>query len=242
MIKNRKTIRVYAFVFALMLTLLLSSMIGTTAGKKPANPGRSVKSWDIKIWIGVEGEDTVLQPYDGKDYLFAQNYPCSGGLWDPPSDKGPPRQRGWAYGALYLSKYLEGGEWVGDYCGTYEETENPPLSPLYYSDTNTAISVRIQHDITPPGAITETGQDYWTFNLDWIRWTTDSVPTIYMLTAQTDDGPGAEGMLDNEVWVILFDEADATLESYVPGPDPPSHLWDGTVSFTVEMSRTAHEP
>jgi len=259
-IKNRKFIRVYAFAFVIMLILLLSPMIGTTAGKKPVNPGKSVKTWDLKIRIGLENEDIVLISSDHEDqegfYLFAEDVPCSGGLWDLPSEKGNPRTRGWAGGALYLYKQpveVEPGEWawVGDSCGTYQLVAVPDkidpdllLSSFYDPTDNVTVGVIIEHQITPPRDGYPDGEDYWTFRLEWAD---DSDPdpssgvTIYTLRAQTADGPGEEVTLDGAVWTVQFIGVVATLESYIMwGPNPPVDLWSGTVSFTLEISRKPH--
>jgi len=242
-------------------------MIGITAGKRPVSPGKSVKTWDLTIKIGIgelngEGNPEDIELID--DSLVAVDVPCSGGLWNLPKEKGRGRQGGFAGGGLYLFKQPVVGEvgyeWVGDYCGKYQlaDVVNPPLA-FPYELSDLTVELIIQHQITPPETVTDLGQNYWTFTL---RWTDGDNPdpglayTIYTLTAQTDEGPGKEGTLDDEGWVVLFEQALATLSSYVrepppdplpepppelpQGPQPPPPLWEGFLSFTVEISRLPH--
>lgn len=265
-IKNIKSIRVYTFTCVLMLMILLSTMIGTTAGKKPDRPGKPVETWDLKIWIGIKDtdgnpiEDIVLM---APEYLFAEDVPCSGGLWDFPSEKGNPNRRGWASGWFSLHQWQneETGVWAGDDCGTYNLANVPneigelALDTFYDPDEDLTVDVSIQHEITPPGTIAELGENYWAFRLSWVVYPdpapdSDPDPFVYKsytLTAKTENGPDETGEFDDTTgWTVPFFEAAATLYSFEyhsNDPDKQNVLeWAGDVSFTVEISRTPYVP
>ena len=240
-----------------MVIFLLSPMIGTTVGKKPDNPGKPVETWDLKIRIGIgelngigNPEDIVLASSDHEDqdgfYLFAEDVPCSGGLWNLPSEKGPPRERGWAFGAIDLG-------WGGENCGTYqlahvlEPNSDPPLYlDDFYESTDLTVRVSIQHQISPPREGYPLGENYWTVHLDWLDGPDPEDCTRYMLRAQTNDGPEAEGTLSETTgWLVEFIGAEAILYSYEyppVGETPVPPIWEGTVGFTVEIARSPHEP
>ena len=81
----KKSARVCTFVFVLMLMLLLSSMIGTTVGKKPDNPVKPGKPpsdlvpADFEIRIGGEGTQDIT--LDSPTFLDVQDE--VGGYWLP---------------------------------------------------------------------------------------------------------------------------------------------------------------
>jgi hypothetical protein len=245
-IKNSKSIRVYTFVFVLMLILLLSSMIGTTVwadkpADKPGKSGKSVKTWDLKIRIGETGEDIVLQTPDHEDgvYLFAEDVPCSGGLWNLPKEKGNWRTR-YAFGHVDLFG------WEGDDCGTYfmapvPDNSNPEINlDQFYDQLNDLTTrVSIQHDINP---LTE--ENYWKYYLSWLDDSTANLDDWYEFRASTNPDYAAEGTLTDDVWTVPFNEASATLYYYSDGepPVPPTLRWEGPVSFTVEITRSPHVP
>lgn len=249
-IKNRKSILVYSF--ALILALLLSSMIGTTIGKKPDNPVKSVETWDLQIWVGMkdsEGnpmEDIVLME---PDYLFAEDVPCSGvggGLWDQPMKKGKnPNTNN--YLAAAVSLYAPDG----DDCGTYQladveghNSDGQPASLGNFPLENDDIDyVSIRHNVWPVGE----GEDYWTFVIRWILNPDPYAYVFYELSAWTDKDYELEGTLsEEEGWTIPFNEADAMLYSSwideAPNDGVPDNFdWMGILSFTVRITRTLHE-
>jgi len=99
-IKNRKTVRVYAFAFALISIVLLSSMIGTIAAKKPTNPGQPDNKgpkpppppplYEFYISIGQTGDDLVL--VDGPLIVQSRVDTCG---WNWPPEKGT-KYGGWS--------------------------------------------------------------------------------------------------------------------------------------------------
>lgn len=258
-VKNRKTILVSSFASISIIALLLSSMIGTTVGKKPSNTGKPVERWDLKIRIGIGElngignlEDIVLISSDHEDqdgfYLFAEDVPCSGGLWNLPSEKGPPRERGWAFGAIDLG-------WTGEDRGTYylahvldPNTDPPVYLDDFYEPTDPTVAFSIQHQISPPREGYPLEEDYWTFHLAWLD-SPDSTPeegTMIFAQIQTDNGPEAEGTLSETMgWLVEFIGAEATLYCYEYPPvdeTPPLAIWEGSVSFTVGITRSPHAP
>ena len=220
--KSRMHISSHTFAWTLILMFLLSLTMGTTVwGAKPPGTPDRFKTWDLKIWIGVEGEDIVLTSPDhgGEDgiYLFAEDYPCSGGLWDLPPVKGSPYTRGRAHGMVTLL-------WPD--CGTYQLA-----SPLdeYYNPTNPTIRVAIQHSVTP-------SSDYWNFYLCWNL--TDAIGRD--LQVETNNDLVTEGTLSDEGWLVEFNDSEAMISTwYWDGSDYVVD-WRGEVSFTVKITRSPH--
>ena len=250
-IKNRKPIYTHVFVTALLLTLLLSLLIGIVVAPKPDkpgkpdSPGKSVKTWDLKIWIGIgdlkEPEDINLTSplHDDGIYLFAEDVPCSGGLWDLP---GKGKMKSYVSGSVSLTSI------EGDDCGTYNlanvEGYNSTGQPVSLDDfpleDEEIVYVSIQHQTTPMG------NDFWRFVIQWGK---PDPYEFYELKACTDpltnwDGD-PEGTLSDEGWVVPFngtEGAEAMLYSDWTDEDPidgvpDNYDWKGPVSFTVKITR-----
>jgi hypothetical protein len=253
-IRNRKPIYTHVFVTALLLTLLLSLLIGIVVAPKPEkpgkpdSPGKSVKTWDIKISIGIgdlkEPEDINLTSPVHEDgiYLFAEDVPCSGGLWDLP---GKGKMKSSVSGDVSLFS------WEGDDCGNYDladlEGYNNTGQPVSLGDfpleDEDIAYVSIQHTITPMG------NDFWIFVILWVLNPGPQDPEFFELEACTDpltnwDGD-PEGTLTDDVWLVEFvgtEEAEAMLFSDWTDEDadgvPDNYDWKGPVSFTVEITRS----
>lgn len=245
------------FVFLSILMLLLSAVMGTIvwAKGKPASPVKPVETWDLKIRIGIgelngEGnpEDVVLETpaHDDGVYLFAEDVPCSGGLWNLPKKTGGyPNKNNYLAAAVSLYAY------DGDDCGTYQladvegyDSDGQPASldnfPLENDDI---VFVSIRHHVWPMGE----GMDYWTFVIQWELNPDPYAYVFYELSAWTNKDYELEGTLsEEEGWIIPFNEADAMLYSSWIDEDPndgvpDNYNWMGTLSFTVQITRTLPE-
>jgi hypothetical protein len=239
-VKNRKSNRIAPFVFLLMLTLLLSTTIGTNvwAQGKPARPGKTVETWDLKIWLEEPGEDIILlsphhEDEDPAIYLFAEDIPCSGGLWGEPMKKGGNPNRN-----NYLAAQVDLIKDYGDDCGTYQLPLSLDDFPLEDDDI---VHVSIRHHVWPVGE----GMDYWTFVIHWVLNPDPYEYEFYELSAWTDKNYEPEGTLsEEEGWTVPFDEADAMLYSSWDndGDGMPDVIdWTGVLSFTLRITRTLHE-
>jgi hypothetical protein len=238
-IKYKKIIWIYTFVFVSMLMLLLSTTTGTIVwGKgKPARPGKPVETWDLKIWLEEPGEDIVLlSPFhDGEDpaiYLFAEDIPCSGGLWEEPMKKGKNPNRN-----NYLAAQVDLIKDYGDDCGTYQLPASLDTFPL---ENNDIVHVSVRHNIWPM----EEGMDYWTFAIHWVINPDPYDYEFYQLDVWTDKGDNPEGTLsEEEGWIIPFNGAEAMLYSRWDndGDGVPDVIdWTGSLSFTIRLTRTLH--
>lgn len=236
-IKNSKSIRVYTFACALILIILLSSIIGTIAAKKPDKP--SSETWDIKIWIGLKDsngnpiEDIVLMT---PEYLFVEDVPSSGvggGLWDQPMKKGNRPNKN-NYLAAQVNLYKDDG----DDCGTYQLPASLDDFPLENDDI---VHVGIRHHVWPVGE----GMDYWTFVIRWVLNPDPYEYEFYGLSVWTNKDYEPEGTLsDEEVWTVPFNEADAMLYPTMIDDDgdgiPDVVDWTGSLSFTIIITRSPH--
>lgn len=267
-IKNRKSIYAHVFVTALLMTLLLSLLTGIVVApkpdkpEKPAPPGKTVETWDLTIRIGIGNDDDIVleesdyQDQDGYYYLFAEDVPCSGELWNFPDEPKGKSNKGYVNAQFSLhGGYNETtGEWEGDDCGTYEldpvpgtNSDDPPQTtylnetipedPEYY-----VREVDIGHHANP-----YLEQDYWWFRLFWtLRYPDPNVWSLYSLCAWTDDGPEGEVTpTEGNELLIPFTEVNAVLSSWFvahPVIGAEHYEWAGTVSFTVKISRTPHVP
>jgi len=261
MIQNRKFIRAHTFVWALMLILLLSSIMGTTVwaktGKpdKPGKPPSEPEKFDYQIWIGNgplgSSEDLVLQSYGELDYLVVENVGYSG-RWLPPPLKGKKNIEGWSVG-------LEKSE--GDYCGTYDINNANLIAALIaneiYPITDKAVyRFRIQHRLTLPwvGDVPphpSEKADYWFILIDFELGTFGPVPGsdppidalhLLMLVGETDTGLEPEGEYDEttDTWTVYFNEAWFRVTENSESGEI-EELWTGQLSFTVKIERTLGE-
>ena len=247
-IKNSKSVRIWSFAYVLMLMLLLSSTLGTNAAKKPAEPpgkpdnlGKPVETWDLEIWIGIDGEDIVLQ----NPPLSAIDVPCSFGLWNipDPDTKGNGRKDRYVSAQLYLVTDL------GDDCGTYTmkhvegtnsyNEQQAWLDEVIPDNTQHYLNeVDIGHQKNP------LQQDFWWFRLIWS-------PEVcnpdewggYQLYAWTNkDSEGEVMPPEGNELAISFEEVDAVFTGDMPGPldVPENYEWLGKVSFTITITREPH--
>ncbi len=255
-IKDTKSVGTRTFVHLMVVMLLLSSMIGITVWAekpeeppgKPDNPGKTVETWDLQIYIGIkdsEGnpiEDIVLMD---PDYLSAEDVPCSAGLWNIPD----PEAKGNGRKDRYVSAQLSFVTALGDDCGTY--TMNPVEGKNSYNEEpvwldqvipdNTQYylgEVDIGHQKNP------LEQDYWWFRLIW----SPEIPSpgewsCYQFYAWTDKSSDGEVMPpEGDELVITFENEDAVFTGDMPGPldVPENYEWLGKVSFTITIIREPH--
>lgn len=207
---------------------------------KPASPGKPVETWDLTIWIGEDGEDLVLTD---PEYLFAEDVPCSGGLWDLPKKKGEkPNPSNFLAASVDLMAYY------GDNCGTYQLAdlmgynsagEEAWLVGDFHLETYEVAYVRIEHLVSPMGE----GKDFWRVYIHWVVNPDPNSYAFYEFRAWTNRDYNLEGTLsEEEGWVIPFNGADAILFSDWTDDDadgvPDNYDWMGTVSFTVRIARS----
>jgi hypothetical protein len=248
-VKNSKSIRVYTFVFVLMLILLHSSMIGTTvwakSGKpdKPGKPPSEPEKFDYQIWIGNRPlgslENLVLQSYGELDHLVVENVSYSG-RWLPPPTKGKKSLEGW-------SVSLKKSE--GDYCGTYDINKEDLIDVLIaneiYPITDKAVfRFYIQHRLSE-------NADYWFILIDFELGTFGPVPGsdppvdaphLLMLVGKTDTGLELDGEYDEttDTWTVYFNDAWFRVTENTESGEI-EELWTGQLSFTVKIKRTLCE-
>jgi len=246
-IKDSKSIRVCTFVFVLMLILLLSSMIGTTvwAKGKPDKPGKpeqpEAADFEIRIGEGSGTQDITLNPPDS--FLYVENE--VGGYWLPPPTKGKAPREGWGVGL--------GPEGEGDYCGKYiindSELANIMTSEGFDSDLE-AYRFNIFHSVETNFQKGE--GDYWRIGIQWEvgTWVYPNpppyvIPRFLILSGNTNMNAEWEGTYDEtaDTWTVTFDNAEFKLYENTTEPDDPdtgsvlNKLWDGQLSFTVEIER-----
>jgi hypothetical protein len=241
-----------------MLILLVSSMIGTTvwAKGKPNRPGKPPsEKFDYQIWIGNgplgSPEDLVLQSYDELDHLVVENVGYSG-RWLPPPTKGKKNIVGWSIG-------LEKSE--GDYCGTYDINDQSLVDALYLNedfdiDDQDVYRFYIRHltkEYWTEDNPNPSKADFWHIIIQWEAGTLSIpndpdpiiIPHFSILDGKTDTGLEPEGVYDEnaDTWTITFDTAEFELYENTTEPDDPdtgsvlNKLWDGQLSFTVEIRR-----
>ena len=246
-IEKQKVVR-GTLAFLLLLMLLFSSIMGTiVAGKpdkppeKPDNPREPVETWDLEVWIGIDGEDIVLQ----NPPLSCVDVSCSFGLWDipDPETKGNGRKDRYVSAQLYLVTDL------GDDCGTYtmknvEGTnsfnEEPTwLDQVIPDNTQYYLSeVDIGHQKNP------LEQDYWWFRLIWSPevCNPDEWGGFQLYAWTNKDSDGEVLPPEGDELVIPFEEVDAVFTGDWPGPIdvPENYEWLGKVSFTITIIREPH--
>ncbi len=242
-IKNRKFILAPKFVWALMLILLVSSMIGTTVWAKPDKPGKPSRpepeTADFNIWIGEVDEDIIL---DSPSHFSVED--VVGGYWLPSPTKGKaPKGMTWRIDLISV----EGDDCVtytiADVLGVtpYEEKRLSVILSNHGIDVTTpAIFFSIEHvqKRSPYGGVS----DYWQISIAWQV----EVPGTQMLQTHgiiclTDMDAGLEGVYDSgdDVWTVTFDNAEAgLLENLDEGGRDMFVLWEGTLSFIVTITRT----
>jgi hypothetical protein len=248
-IQDRKSIRVHTFVFVVTLIFLLSSMIGTTVWAKPNKPEKPEKPppdlepANFLIWIGRESgvHEIRLNPPD--DYLYVENE--VGGYWLPPPPKGKAPREGWGVGL--------GPEGEGDDCGKYIINDAELADIMTAKGFDSALAAyrfNIFHSAEPNP---RTGEgDYWHISIQWDVGTwvypnppPDVIPRFLLLSGNTNMNPVWEGVYDEtaDTWTVTFDTAEFELHENTTEPDDPdtgsvlNKLWDGHLSFTVEIQR-----
>ena len=211
-----------------MLTLLLSPMIGTTAGKKPDNPGPKPppRPETFLFDISIVGEELEL---DEPEYLEVNTHVCRGGWYDDPAKK--TKVDGW--GAT-----LGDDEGIGTF-STSLLGEVPTYIDVQY--------FQIQHLWTsqPTQGLGYDGQptNFWEFYLNW-GWNEEDYTTGRTLRVWTDYGAEPEGIYygydpePEDMWIVDFNGA--SWELWASDEYGYGHLESsGTISeLTVTIIKT----
>ena len=245
--------RLFTLVLLLLGIVLVSAItVGVLWAKpdnpnKPESPGKPDESLpdyveaDFKIWIGNGDvdppEDVVLQAFGDPviDYLFVDDW--NGGLWlpRPPKKGNKPVEGGWSV-SLGNVNIAPGEE--PEYCGTYTINNGDLLNELnevgIYPEDMDANYVTILHyegDLRTPENPDPVDADFWRIRITWV---VDN--TLYKLDAETEMGPEPEGEYDetSDTWIVIFD---TVFELSVSD----NNIWEGPLSFTVEIQRILPE-
>lgn len=234
---------------------------------KPEKPLPDLVEADFKIWIGKgdlsSPEDVVLQPYGDPeiDYLLAEDW--MGGSWVPPSTKSKAPREGWG---IHLGRVM--GNVGALYCGTYDINDQSLLNALnlqgdfdvdnqdvYMLFIGRETKAYLMEDDPKPSNV-----DYWHIK---IVWETDNiikevpnpggepdpiiVPHRYFLDGKTNMDLEAEGVYDvnTDAWTVAFETVfelfENTGEIDPEGWDIHNKLWEGPLSFTVQIQRILPE-
>jgi len=224
-------------------------MIGITVwAKKPVNPGKpsspEPEIADYQIWIGNgplgSPEDVVLQSYDELDHLVVENVGYSG-RWLPPPTKGKYKIESWRVDVDSLDP---GGE-PGDYCGTYI-INNATLAGIMgahgIDSGDEAYDFRMDHSTQNHPQLGE--NDYWYIEIAWqvdtLAPSYPDIPHLLGLIGYTNMDTEWEGVYDeiNDTWTVTFDNAWFWLIENTENYGEIVELWNGQLSFTVEIKRT----
>ena len=204
-IENRKYMRLYSFASVLILALLLSTMIGTTVGKKPDNPGQQPPppppKYEFYISIGSPGDDVVLV---SPTYLTVVSTVDSCG-WNWPPKTGT-RHGGWS--ADTSSPWNPIPDCLFD-VNIVAEPYLPTLeiNPDIFSISHYWSYQRVKGDFGNQPI------DFWELRLYWGYSYSDppDYSNFRLLTIWTDWGPELEGAHfpdgEVEVWTVDFKDA-----------------------------------
>ncbi len=215
-----------------MLILLVSSMIGTTVWAKPGKPPPKPEAANFEIRIGEGTEDITLNPPN--DFLYVED--VIGGYWLPPPTKGKKNIEVWS-----VSLGPEGG----DYCGKYvinEEELDTLLNGKGVDSELEAYRFSIYHATQSHPRLGE--EDYWHIGIQWEAGTFEIPDPPYVLTyflilsGDTNTNTAWEGEYNEttDTWTVHFNNARFWLHE-TTGFDVIEPIWDGQLSFTVEIER-----
>jgi len=223
-----------------MLILLVSSMIGATVWAKPGKPDKPGKpshprieaaNFEIRIGEGSGTQDIALYPLNSP--LYVENE--VGGYWLPPPTKGKTRE-GWGVGL---------GPEGGDYCGKYIINEEELATLLNGKGVNSELEAyrfSIYHATQSHQRFGE--GDYWHIGIQWEVGTFEIpdppfvLPYFLILSGDTNTDTEWEGEYDEttDTWTVYFNNAWFWLHE-TTGFDEIEPIWDGPLSFTVEIKR-----
>ena len=225
-----------------MLTLSLSSMKGTTVwaktGKpdkpeKPSYPQPEAADFEIRIGEGSGAQDIILNPPDS--VLYVENE--VGGYWLPPPTKGKAPKEGWGVGL--------GPEGEGDYCGKYIINDSELADIMTSKGFDNDLEAYHFHIFHSPETNPQKGEgDYWHITIQWEVGTwiypnppPEVIPHFLILSGNTNMNTEWEGTYDEiaDTWTVTFNNAEFELYENTTEPDDP--LWDGQLSFSVEIRR-----
>ena len=244
--------------------ILVSAIVITVLGAKPNKPDTGkpeeppvTVEAGFKIWIGIgdlgSPEDVVLQPYGEPeiDYLFIEKW--DEGLWPPlsPTKVKVPEEEG---GAVFIGAVnLAPGE-EPEYSGTYDIADQDLIDVLedigFYpiKDQDTLCLMMVRYKGTFGQGKTKTEVDYWRFTIQWQIGTYEPEnpedgsghPLVYQLEGETEKGPESEAEYDeaNDSWTMFFNNVNFKFEENLAEPGwVLNTLWEGPLSFTVEIQR-----
>jgi len=248
-IKNKTFILAPKFVWALLLILLVSSMIGTTVWAKPVKPVKPDKPGkpsdpepviaDYNIWIGAVGQDIIL---DSPSPLSVEN--VVGGDWLPPPTKGKPQKETF-WGINFIGE-------TGDENCTYTIAPVlgvPPNETVLLSEELASHGIddktesplfMIKHTRSRRGGV----EDYWEIGIAWqVGHEPNIGPHIHGIICMTNIDAELEGEYyeTTDTWIVTFEDAEAWLIENVDGSGDMSVPWAGRLSFTVTIERTLVE-
>ena len=250
---NSKSARIFTYAFMLITILLLSLIVVTTIWAKPNNPNKpdnpgehdSDPGADFKIWIGNgdlgSPEDVVLRHYGNPEmgYLLKEAWPYGTRGWLP-STKNGKGQNGGDWHIILYQEMPPGN--TQDYCGTYDianKLGGPGYEEVALFDTMVAhgyssdlelFGFYLYHITPKPGKVVG---DYWDLHMGW---KVDSGGL--WLGGCTNKDTELEGIYNQktDTWTIPFDSV--WFELVISINDVQTTLWEGQLSFTIEIQRT----
>jgi hypothetical protein len=92
-----------------------------------------------------------------------------------------------------------------------------------------------------------TENDYWYIGIAWQVGTVTSdpdIPHIHGLMRRTNPDTEWEGVYDkiNDTWTVTFDNAEFGVIGNCENGGDIELIWEGVLSFTVEITRTLVQP
>jgi hypothetical protein len=221
-------------------------MIGTTVWAKPDKPDKPPGKpsdpepviADYIIEIGKVDEDIILNP---PNYISFED--VDGGYWLPPPIKGKSqKERVWRIGT----------QEVGEISCTYTIADVPASDPQYDVlstiladhgvDGNTEspfFMIEHVHTRVPSAGV----RDYWQIGIAWEvghEPNTDShIHGIICMTNIDAEWEGEYVETTYGTWIVTFEDAEAVLMENPDGIGDMDLLWEGTLSFTVTITRTS---
>jgi hypothetical protein len=250
-------------ISAISGTVLWAKPDNTNKPDNKGKPSSDLVEANFKIWIGNgdlgSPEDVVLQPYGDPemDCLLAEDW--VGGDWVPPSTKSRAQSGGWG---ITLGR-VNMGNTAASYCGTYDINDQSLLDALnlqgdfeinnqdvYMLNINRETKALLSEDDHKA-----TDVDYWRIVIVWETermmevpnpWGEPDpmiVPHHYILDGKTNMNLEPEGVYDEntDTWTVTFDTVfelfENTGEIDDEGWDILNNLWEGPLSFTVEIQR-----
>jgi hypothetical protein len=218
-------------------------MIGATVWAKKTNPGipppePETAHFEIKIGVGSGPQHITLNTPDS---LLVQNLDYYG-RWLPPPTKGKYNFERWSVDSFNL----DGEQWNS--CGTYIITNGDLVDALNTHGIDSSVEAygfRMDHNTQNRPGLTE--NDYWYIGIAWQVGTVTSdpdIPHIHGLMGRTNPDTAWEGVYNkiNDTWTVTFDNAEFGVIGNCENGGDIELIWEGALSFTVEITRTLVQP